>query len=815
MVRWGAIVGGRVALLFAALGLGAAPGLAQTVGWAPGSAVLQGEWALSQGASRSAGVLGLAGEAAAVFSGAGTASADVSVSASVTLGRYPDGGSADPAREFVLSRPIRTRRIRVTVRDRGSVTELRLFEPGMPTYPPVLSETRSSIGVPNLALNARAVASSSYATRPPEMAVDGEVGVGSRWVPGGDGEQTLELTLERERAIGCIQLVSGWRSAAGWTNITEDFTIESWDGTQWQPIPGLTRQPHPPGQMGLVVRHGASGGYVVMHRQDTRQWVVGRRDARGGLEVLATRPAEAILESGGTYQLRAVVIGRRLLLFVDGALVLSHDGLADRSGAVGVLSAAAGNQISVANLHVQPVDGAGCAWPATIQVELDGVPLLAGFSPHRHGYEVQLPRADVEVVTVRVGLAAAGQRVVINGQPGPEHEVVVVSPGRSDVVVRVTAPDGSAGRPYTLRLMPPPPHAGFDLVFEDGFDGPTLDLERWFHRTGKRWTSTQKPEAVSLVGGNLRIELTADGDDLTTGGIISKKAFGYGYYETRARLWRGTGWHSAFWQMGVGNIIETAPPEARAPVVNELDGFESVDPDAFTVNLHHYIPGRRIQGAQKVYGDVAGGFHTYAWEWTPRVVRFFFDGRLISESVYPPPHAPQNVWLTCVAHADASRTELPGEVLFDYFRYYRRDYGETVPEGATVIGRSDKGYTESGVWADSEGSVAHTQQLGARRSDTVGSTATWSWAVPEAGEYDVFAWNPYSWEDGVVPNYDYQVQSAAGAGRVSFDAVAGGQRWVKLGRYRFSAGDPASVTLHVRADAPVRADAVMVVPAGR
>src|SRR5690606_1688989 len=106
---------------------------------------------------------------------------------------------------------------------------------------------------------------------------------------------------------------------------------------------------------------------------------------------------------------------------------------------------------------------------------------------------------------------------------------------------------------------------------------------------------------------------------------------------------------------------------------------------------HHWYPGDEhvIFASYDEYTGIntADGYHTYGWEWTPQHLKFYVDGVLIRIVDYPGPHAAgQNVWLTSLAFTlPVDDVSLPGEVSYDYFRYYTKDYGVTAPSNAIVI----------------------------------------------------------------------------------------------------------------------------------
>src|SRR5581483_590648 len=48
----------------------------------------------------------------------------------------------------------------------------------------------------------------------------------------------------------------------------------------------------------------------------------------------------------------------------------------------------------------------------------------------------------------------------------------------------------------------------------------------------------------------------------TGGGIISRRTFGYGYYEARLRIAAGSGWHSSFWMQRYNGIYKGRQSDA-------------------------------------------------------------------------------------------------------------------------------------------------------------------------------------------------------------------------------------------------------------
>ena len=89
----------------------------------------------------------------------------------------------------------------------------------------------------------------------------------------------------------------------------------------------------------------------------------------------------------------------------------------------------------------------------------------------------------------------------------------------------------------------------YQLIWHDEFDGDAVNTVEWNYRKGERFWSTQRPENVSVADGKLRLTLKKEkfgASEYTAGGLISKREFKFGYYETRLKMPRGKGWHTSF-----------------------------------------------------------------------------------------------------------------------------------------------------------------------------------------------------------------------------------------------------------------------------
>jgi len=180
---------------------------------------------------------------------------------------------------------------------------------------------------------------------------------------------------------------------------------------------------------------------------------------------------------------------------------------------------------------------------------------------------------------------------------------------------------------------PSPQPKQYKLVWEDQFNGTTLDGTKWFHRQpGIRHDGFNDESAVYLDGnGNAVIRVYSDtvGSNIThyTGMIATKREFTHGRFECKAAFSNQSGSWSAFWlqspTMGnpVGNprkagmeidVVESLPNDGRVHINLHWDGYEA----------DHKSAGYKTGNL----GCNDGQFHTYMLEWTPEYYKFFVDG---------------------------------------------------------------------------------------------------------------------------------------------------------------------------------------------
>jgi hypothetical protein len=216
-------------------------------------------------------------------------------------------------------------------------------------------------------------------------------------------------------------------------------------------------------------------------------------------------------------------------------------------------------------------------------------------------------------------------------------------------------------------------------VFRDDFSGTALNKSKWrpnwFGTTDGAVTkpvNTEEqgcydPAQVSVSGGYLHLNAVARSCRATNGvtypyasGIVQTKdhfTFKYGYIE--ARIWTapGTGairnW-PAFWANGTG----------VHPITGELDVFEGL---AGKACWHFHYSGGEPGGCSTKANP--SGWHTYAAEWRPGVVTYFYDGVQVGKITSGITASPMYLILNLgVSSTVSGPVSVPSEMLVDYIR---------------------------------------------------------------------------------------------------------------------------------------------------
>ncbi len=264
---------------------------------------------------------------------------------------------------------------------------------------------------------------------------------------------------------------------------------------------------------------------------------------------------------------------------------------------------------------------------------------------------------------------------------------------------------------------------GWDLVFNDEFDGTSLNTTHWTALNRQDSFNNEKqyyhPTQVSVSGGNLQLTASDQplgGKDYRSGLITSNNLFGPGRFEARLDLPTSQGMWPAFWLNA--NHIDW-------PQGGEIDIMENrgSQPNLVSSAYHWQTnPGPCCDNHQFVFDEyTAGGtnfhagFHTYAVEWDETTLKFFVDDNLyhtVTETGNRPIfETAKNIILNVAVGGDFGgdpngSTVFPQTMYVDYVRYWQPASGPIAGDvnGDGFVGIDDLNVV-LGEWNQSQGAT--------------------------------------------------------------------------------------------------------------
>jgi len=203
---------------------------------------------------------------------------------------------------------------------------------------------------------------------------------------------------------------------------------------------------------------------------------------------------------------------------------------------------------------------------------------------------------------------------------------------QSTFTVTNAAYDGAMARPANARLL-----------WHDEFTGSRLDLAKWRYDTARnkqgwfngelQYYAADRSENIRVEDGRLVIAARREtlksepdwgGQDYTSGRLVSKQAWTYGFYEIRAKLPCARGTWPAIWML----------PEqmGKWPEGGEIDIMEQVgaEPNLIYATLHTALFNhvkKTQRSAQRLVPTSCSAFHVYQLDWRPKSITLGVDGR--------------------------------------------------------------------------------------------------------------------------------------------------------------------------------------------
>jgi beta-glucanase (GH16 family) len=211
---------------------------------------------------------------------------------------------------------------------------------------------------------------------------------------------------------------------------------------------------------------------------------------------------------------------------------------------------------------------------------------------------------------------------------------------------------------------------GWKLSFSEEFGGTQVDAAKWIIKDEKE----RLAKNVSVSNGILKLLTGREGKEWTSA-WLSTRHFRqkYGWFECRFRIAGASGLNNAFWL--------NTPPERLAlkdPTLPrfEIDIVEAHYPREVAMNLHNWQGKHGGSGKKHVAdADLSQDFHVYAFEWTPKELIWYFDGKKIRTIANTLCHAEQEVLLSTKVAPFAGKASpaLEGKSMdVDYVRIYRK-----------------------------------------------------------------------------------------------------------------------------------------------
>ncbi|GAA4303573.1 glycoside hydrolase family 16 protein [Compostibacter hankyongensis] len=353
---------------------------------------------------------------------------------------------------------------------------------------------------------------------------------------------------------------------------------------------------------------------------------------------------------------------------------------------------------------------------------------------------------------------------------------------------------------------------GYHLIWEDNFDGKSLDESEWFYRMDLKMNSAQRAENVSVKNGNLVLAMKKEdflGMPYTGAGIVSKRRWQHGYFEVKAKLTHAEGWHHSFWtQQGTGFLTYAFDR------FMEIDVFEMESTRSSNHNLWIHRDGWSSKKKnwssvheQDLGLDASDGYHIYGYEYTSEGLKFYVDGKNVhtinaTEDDYK--HYSMNLWLTVIATQAEVTADLPAYDYFDYIRCYSKDPDaslppkvEPVPETGTTVyvdNYDPWGFNMGTYWEISTDGDAYRGKnyYKWKPGKTYNPFRDWALFRPliaEDGNYDIYLrWPAGEDRSEKVPLEIWYDGGAKKDTTKSINQREHDGEWVKIGRYSFKKG---------------------------
>lgn len=252
------------------------------------------------------------------------------------------------------------------------------------------------------------------------------------------------------------------------------------------------------------------------------------------------------------------------------------------------------------------------------------------------------------------------------------------------VLCSACTPQPPERNPDDLLPVPVAPIEDVELVWQDEFDGNSLNSENWEYQLGIRdvyhgiesntlyWGNNElqyyTKEAVSVHDGML--EIAADrqdyeGMEFTSGRILTRdlQTFTYGYFEAKMKTPAIEGMWPAFWMLPQPTDTTSTRNEYGGWASNgEIDIMEAKGRLKNVIdNTLHYgggWPNNRHSGISYTMETDTENWHVYAIDWQENGMTWYIDGK-VSHSMK------SSDWYTVSSDKSGAPFDVPFYLLFD------------------------------------------------------------------------------------------------------------------------------------------------------
>jgi beta-glucanase (GH16 family) len=283
----------------------------------------------------------------------------------------------------------------------------------------------------------------------------------------------------------------------------------------------------------------------------------------------------------------------------------------------------------------------------------------------------QKPRLTCLAVALLGSLAAcsAAERKAAEPESGAKSTVDTHGSVGSVDAAAVDAAEGG-------RSTVPPPPAGWNVVFQDGFDVKTIDSGAWTIEnraaTNMGEMSFYSRDDASVRDGNLVLRAqrrAVGGRQFTTAQVSSRFSLQYGRVDIRAKMPVGQGFWPALWMLPTAGAAQGFLPE--------IDIHESIsNHGGYYANFHYKIGSSKRQlGPVKVDTDTTD-WHVYSVEWNANRIAWLLDDREVASITDGVSTTHQSKMYLLITFAlggswpgpPDQTTEFPSEMLIDWVR---------------------------------------------------------------------------------------------------------------------------------------------------